>query len=79
MHNLRSVSEEEGRDLARSFGLDYFEASAKNGGGVAEAFGFLVNKIFASMEITPNFLKRTKESFLLACQDGAPSRKKRCC
>ncbi|CAG9334479.1 unnamed protein product [Blepharisma stoltei] len=79
MLNLRVVQEDEGRELAKQWNLDYFETSAKTGAGVNEAFNYLIDKIYASMEVSPQFLKKTKESFLLASQKGSFESKKRCC
>lgn len=75
MINHRVVSEQEGRDLAKSHKLHYFESSAKDGTGVVEIFNFMATQILAAMEIRPNYIKRSKESFLLARMEKEPNKK----
>ena len=41
----RQVSEKEGEEMAQKHGLTYYEASAKSGQNVKEAFEDLANKI----------------------------------
>lgn len=84
MVNLRIVSETEARDLSQNFNLYYFETSAKDDVGVREVFDFMANRIFSSIEITPNFLEISSEN--LRKQVDEPSKNKidpitvcRCC
>ncbi|CAG9326735.1 rab1_6 [Blepharisma stoltei] len=79
MINHRQVTEEEGRNLAESHKLHYFETSAKDGSGVAEAFRFMASKIVASMEIKPDYIKRSKESFMIKRMEKEPAKKEKCC
>mmetsp|Transcript_25934 Transcript_25934/g.25498 ORF Transcript_25934/g.25498 Transcript_25934/m.25498 type:complete len:80 (+) Transcript_25934:365-604(+) len=79
MINHRQVTEEEGRNLAESHKLHYFETSAKDGQGVSETFTFMASKIVASMEIKPDYIKRSKESFMIKRMEREPTKKEKCC
>ena len=41
----RVVTEDEGKKLAKKFGMEYFETSAKNNQNVNEIFNFLVKEM----------------------------------
>ena len=61
----------------------YFEASAKSGLGVKEAFDFIASKVFSSLLLDPNFLARSKHSFLLERMENQDELRKKsrakCC
>ena len=40
--NERKISTEQGRELAKSYGVEYCEVSAKTGQGLSEAFEMLI-------------------------------------
>ena len=69
MKNLRVVSEEQGRSLSQEYGLYYFETSAKDDLGITEAFEFMANKIFSSIEVFPHYLSITPETLLKKVND----------
>lgn len=79
MKNHRVVSEQEGRKLAEEYQLYYFETSAKTGEGVNDMLDFVTAKILANIEITPTYLDKSKESFLVARNHEEKKQKKKCC
>jgi small GTP-binding protein len=64
MTNLRVVTEEQGKNFAKSNDMYYFEASAKDDVGVNEAFDFMTNKIYSNFEVCPDFLLMSPENLL---------------
>ena len=58
----RVVMPDQCRELAQSLGFEFFEASAKEGTNVTNAFEYLVDaiseKMAESIEKNPNFLPR---------------------
>ncbi|CAG9324633.1 unnamed protein product [Blepharisma stoltei] len=81
MTNLRVVSEEEGLEYAAKFGVRYFEISAKTGDGVAQMFDYISTKVIESMDIIPNFIQKSRKSFLLATSERRKNQPKSggCC
>ena len=50
LEDKREVSNEEGRELAEKYGLDFFETSAKTGANVNEMFVFATSTIAKKIE-----------------------------
>ena len=44
------VQEKDGRDIAKTYGMDFFETSSKTGYNVQESFLHLVEKVYASFD-----------------------------
>ena len=74
MVNLRLVSETEARALSQEYNLYYFETSAKDDVGVREVFDFMANRIFSSIEISPNFLEISTENLRKQVDEPSKSR-----
>lgn len=80
MTNLRVITPEEGREYAEKLGLRYFELSARNGEGVNELFDYVAEKVIESMDAVPDFIQRTRKSFILATtKKKEPAKKDKCC
>jgi small GTP-binding protein len=65
MINLRVVKEDEGKDLAGKYSLNYFETSAKNENGVYEAFDFMAVKIISFLKVSASYLSHSHASIIL--------------
>ena len=52
----RVVSEDRGKELAKSYHIPYFETSAKTGEGVNECFNQLIRQIFSESKIFVEFI-----------------------
>ena len=44
------VQEKDGKDIAKTYGMDFFETSSKTGYNVQESFLHLVEKVYASFD-----------------------------
>ena len=51
----RRVTEEEGRELATSFGIQYFEASAKAGLNISESLENIIRQVIINLKQNPSF------------------------
>ena len=78
MTNHRVVSQQEGQNLANSYGLSYFETSAKDDSGVSEAFDFMGDKILSLFQESPNYLRGGKTGQALSSEAKA-KKKDKCC
>ncbi|OMJ91973.1 hypothetical protein SteCoe_5409 [Stentor coeruleus] len=80
MINHRVVSEDEGRALANSKSLPYFETSAKDDTGVNELFEYMSTKILSSVQVSPDYLGLSKEGLSIKAQNSDHNKKKeKCC
>ena len=50
LEDEKVVQEKEGRDTAKSYGMDFFETSSKTGYNVQESFIHLVEKVYANFD-----------------------------
>ena len=50
LEDEKVVQEKDGRDVAKSFGMDFFETSSKTGYNVQESFIHLVEKVYANFD-----------------------------
>ena len=79
MTNRRVVSEDEGRAIASTYNLDYFETSAKDDTGVNELFDYMCTKILSSIQISPEYLALSKDNLQLQVNKKPPGKKGKCC
>ena len=81
LDSQRAVSDEECLEKARELNLDYFEASAKSNQGVEEAFSYLATKCYSALLLLPDYISRSKDTFMLYRMKEVTSRPvaKRCC
>ena len=79
MTNHRVVSEEEGRAVAATYHLDYFETSAKDDTGVNELFDFMCTKILSSIQVSPEYLALSKDNMQLHAHKKPAAKKDKCC
>jgi small GTP-binding protein len=77
MTNHRVVSQEEGQRLADSFGLSYFETSAKDDRGVNDVFEFMTQQILNTVQQSADYVKGTKGGLALTAEQK--QKKDKCC
>lgn len=65
MHGERVVSAKQGKDLAKSLGMAYFETSAKTGAGIQESVQFMTDELVKLVESTQTQLPTRAKSGLL--------------
>jgi GTPase SAR1 family protein len=53
--SARRVSKEEGEELASSFGIQYFEASAKAGLNISESLENIIRQVIINLKQNPSF------------------------
>lgn len=51
----RRVSHEEGEELAKSYNINYFEASAKAGINIAESLECIIRTVISNLKTNPTF------------------------
>ncbi|CAD8164511.1 unnamed protein product [Paramecium pentaurelia] len=77
----RQVSKEEGEQLAKSFGVPFFETSAKEGTNVADAFFAMAKAVKANLqnEKQPNPSSSSQNGIQLVPNNAAEEKKKSGC
>ena len=70
----REITKEEGEELALSFGVDFFECSAKTGANINSVFNELVKKI-----VDVNVKTKSRGEKLTQKKVGGEEKKKKCC
>ena len=71
--NDRAVSFEEGQKLAKEYGMEFFETSAKSNTNVNETFTFLTKEILKNNETNGN------QNIVIDKPGGGKNTKKKCC
>ena len=77
MINHRQITEQQGKEIAEKYKLDYFECSAKDETGVFEAFDYMAHKIICLEQVKDGTYKDTN-SFLLKKKKRLNKKKNKC-
>ena len=73
----RTISKNDGEELGKELGIEYYETSAMKGDGIAQAFEFLAKNILTKKKIDLKNEKGTDGGVNL--DGGVTPQKKQCC